>query len=202
MPVRGIMTAPSPPPASGAAGKTRFRPIVLIWPLLCVTAEVVVYYTLPLDGRFEAHTVGWLSLGVVAFGLLLFVQISRTARSAHPRARAVMAILTSLPVFLLVFAAAYYVAEQTAPHTFNQMLSRTDAIYFATTVFSTVGFGDIVPTSETARVVVMFQMIGDLALIGVLGRVVVAAVGVGLARRGSPAPPVGQSAVQFSAKED
>jgi hypothetical protein len=177
-----------PPPASEPAGRTRFRPIVLVWPLLCLTAEVVLYYSLPFGGHFRAHSVIWLLVGLVAFGLLLFVQITRTARSAHPRARAVAAILTSLPVFLLLFAAVYYVGEQTSPHSFNEALSRTDAVYFATTVFSTVGFGDIVPTSETARVLVMFQMIGDLVLIGVLGRVVVAAVGVGLARRNSPAP--------------
>lgn len=176
-------------PASEPAGKTGFRPIVLLLPLLCLSAEVVVYYALPLGGRFEAHTVLWLLLGIVAFAVLLFAQISRTTTAAHPRARAASAILTSLPIFLLVFAAAYYMTEQTTPGSFNESLSRTDAIYFATTVFSTVGFGDIVPKSETMRVVVMFQMVGDLVLIGVLGRVVVAAVGVGLARQGSPVVP-------------
>lgn len=186
--VRRSMTAlSSPRRASEPAGKTRFRPIVLLWPLLCLTAEVVVYYALPLAGKFEAHTVLWLLVGVVAFAVLLFAQISRTTTALHPRARAASAILTSLPVFLMVFAAAYYITEQTTPGSFNESLSRTDALYFATTVFSTVGFGDIVPKSETMRVVVMFQMVGDLVLIGVLGRVVVAAVGVGLARRGSPA---------------
>jgi len=185
--VRRSMTVHSSPPASDPGGKSGFRPIVLVWPLLCVTAEVVVYYSLPLSGRFRAHTVIWLLVGLVAFGTLLFVQITRTARSAHPRLRAVAAILTSLPLFLLVYSIAYYVGEQASPHTFNQALSRTDALYFATTVFATVGFGDIVPTSESARVLVMFQMIGDLVLIGVLGRVVVAAVGLGLARQGSPA---------------
>src|SRR5438309_5322436 len=186
------MTVPSSPPAASApAGQSRFRPIVLLWPLLCLIGEVTLYYTLPFSGRFRAHTAVWLLVGIAGFALLLFAQISRTARSVHPRARAIAAILTSLPVFLLVFAAAYYVGEQTSPHTFNETLSRTDAVYFATTVFATVGFGDIVPTSEPARVLVMFQMIGDLVLIGVLGRVVVAAVGMGLARRESSASPDG-----------
>lgn len=184
---RSMTVLSPPPPASEPAGSAHFRPIVLVLPLLCVTAEVVLYYTLPFGGHFRAHSALWMLVGLVAFGVLLFAQLSRTARSAHPRARAVAAILTSLPVFLLLFAAAYYVGEQTSPHSFNEALSRTDAVYFATTVFSTVGFGDIVPTSETARVLVMFQMIGDLVLIGVLGRVVVAAVGVGLARRNAPA---------------
>jgi len=193
--VRRNMTAlSSPRRAREPAGKTGFRPIVLLWPLVCLTAEVVVYYALPLDGRFEGHTVLWLLLGLVAFALLLFAQISRTTTALHPRARAASAILTSLPVFLMAFAAAYYITEQTSPGSFNESLSRTDAIYFATTVFSTVGFGDIVPTSESMRVVVMFQMIGDLVLIGVLGRVVVAAVGVGLAHRSAEARREDQAA--------
>jgi len=178
----------SPPRASAPAAKERFRPVSLLWPLLALAGEVVVYYNLPFDGSFGAHTLLWLATGLVLFGLLLFAQIKRTARSVHPRARAVTAILSSLPVFLLLFSAAYFVSDQTSPHSFNVVLSRTDAVYFATTVFSTVGFGDIVPTTESMRVLVMFQMIGDLVLLGVLGRVFVAAVSVGLARRGSVQP--------------
>ena len=178
----------SPPRARELARATGFRPIALLWPLLCLAAEVAIYYRLPLTGRFDAEGVIWLVVGLLAFGVLLVVQIAQTAKSAHPRARAVTAVLTSLPVFLLLFAAAYYVGEQASPHNFNQALSRTDAIYFTTTVFATVGFGDIVPTSETARVLVIFQMIGDLVLIGVLGRVFVAAIGRGLARRDEAAP--------------
>ena len=45
-------------------------------------------------------------------------------------------------------------------------LSRTDALYFTVTVFSTVGFGDISPTSESARLVVSGQMILDLFILG------------------------------------
>ena len=192
--VRRITTVHSSPQASDPARKTGFRPIVLAWPLLCLAAEVMVYYSLPLDGRIQVHTVVWLLVGLLAFAALLFVQISRTARSAHPRIRAVTAVLTSLPVFLLVYATVYYVGEQTSPHAFNEALSRTDALYFTTTVFATVGFGDIVPTSEPARVLVMLQMIGDLILIGVLGRVVVAAVGLGLARKASPTADGGSEA--------
>ena len=44
-----------------------------------------------------------------------------------------------------------------------QPLTRADALYFAVTVFSTVGFGDITPESEAARVVLIVQMLGDLA---------------------------------------
>lgn len=49
-------------------------------------------------------------------------------------------------------------------------LTRTDALYFAITVFATVGFGDIAATSQTARIIVTVQMILDLIVIGLVVR--------------------------------
>ena len=60
------------------------------------------------------------------------------------------------------------------------------------TVFSTVGFGDIVPRSEAARVVLMVQMLGDLALLGAGARILLGAVRRGQQQRtdkGDPADP-------------
>ena len=44
------------------------------------------------------------------------------------------------------------------------------------TVFATVGFGDITAKSETARVVLIVQMLADLALLGAGARVLLRAV--------------------------
>jgi voltage-gated potassium channel len=51
------------------------------------------------------------------------------------------------------------------------------------TVFSTVGFGDIAPRSEPARVVLIVQMLGDLAVLGAGVRVLLGAVRRGRQRR-------------------
>ena len=66
---------------------------------------------------------------------------------------------------------------------FTQPLTRTDALYFSVTVFSTVGFGDITAKSETARVVLIVQMLADLALLGAGARVLLGAVRRGQQRR-------------------
>ena len=55
-------------------------------------------------------------------------------------------------------------------------LSRTDAMYFSTTVFTTVGFGDITAKSEVARLVVTVQMWLDLVFLGLVLRVVTQAI--------------------------
>jgi hypothetical protein len=70
---------------------------------------------------------------------------------------------------------------------FSQGMTRLDSLYFTVTVFATVGFGDISPVSQAARIVVMIQMIGDFALIGVGVRILVGAVEAGLQGRGGPA---------------
>jgi hypothetical protein len=71
---------------------------------------------------------------------------------------------------------------------FNEPLTRTDALYFTVTVFATVGFGDIVATTEGARVVVMGQMIAGIVTIGLGARVIVDAV-----QRGQQRQPVSES---------
>ena len=49
-------------------------------------------------------------------------------------------------------------------------------MYFSTTVFTTVGFGDITAKSEVARLVVTVQMWLDLVFLGLVLRVVTQAV--------------------------
>jgi voltage-gated potassium channel len=75
------------------------------------------------------------------------------------------------------------VMDDTAPDTFNQHLSRLDALYFTVTVFATVGFGDIVAVTEPARALVLVQMVGDLVIVGFVARAFVRAAETGLSRR-------------------
>ena len=70
-----------------------------------------------------------------------------------------------------------------APNAFTQPLSRTDALYRTVTVFATVGFGDIAPVTQQARVLGTVQMVGDLLVLGVLLQVFLGAVKLGRSRR-------------------
>lgn len=137
---------------------------------------VVVYYLLPLDRQAVAPK--WVGL-IVGFAVLVGVtawQVRAILRSAYPTLRAIEALGVIVPLFLLAFAATYFLMAQAWETSFTQPLSRTDSIYFAVTVFSTVGFGDITARSETARIIVTIQMLADLAAIGLGLRVIVGAV--------------------------
>ena len=56
-------------------------------------------------------------------------------------------------------------------------------MYFSTTVFTTVGFGDITAKTEAARLVVTIQMWLDLVFLGLVVRLVVNAVKFSQQRR-------------------
>jgi voltage-gated potassium channel len=88
-----------------------------------------------------------------------------------------------IPLYLLLFASTYFLMGRASAANFAQPLSRTDALYFSVTVFTTVGFGDITARSETARVVLIVQMLADLALHGAGARVLLGPVRRGQQRR-------------------
>jgi voltage-gated potassium channel len=150
---------------------------------LTSTTLVVLYYTLPLTGRLDAATSAWLLGGLLCFAAVITWQVRAILRSAYPGLRAIEALAAAIPLFLLVFAAAYVKLDSTQAQAFSEPLSRTDALYFTITVFSTVGFGDITPRTDLARVMTMIQMLGDLVLIGLVLRVMLGAVKVGRERR-------------------
>ncbi|MET7619792.1 potassium channel family protein [Streptomyces sp. NPDC005408] len=159
--------------------------VPLLRSTVCVALLTALYYLLPLDRRLDIGTTLILIGGLLVFGVLVAWQVVAITASKHPRLRALEALATAVPVFLLLFSAAYFLIAREQTSSFNEPLNRTDALYFTVTVFATVGFGDIVPTSESARVVTTVQMIMDLILVGVIAKVIFGAVQIGLERRQS-----------------
>jgi voltage-gated potassium channel len=163
---------------------------------LTSTVLVVLYYTLPVTGRLAASTTVWLLGGLLGFAAVITWQVRAILGAQYPALRAIEALAAAIPLFLLVFAATYFKMADVQPAAFSEPLTRTDALYFTVTVFSTVGFGDITPMDQMARVVVMAQMLGDLLVVGLVLRVMLGAVKLGRQRRqaastGDPAVPDG-----------
>jgi hypothetical protein len=152
--------------------------------VLATTAIVVTaYYLLPFDRAATWGAITLLVIGLLALIVLIGFQVRAIMRSPFPNLRAVEALAISLPLFLMLFAGTYYVMARLAPGSFGTHLTRTDALYFTVTVFTTVGFGDISAKTETARLVVTGQMIADLLILGVGIKVIFGAVSRGQQRR-------------------
>ena len=151
--------------------------------VLTAAALVVLYYALPLDQPWNGDTAVRILIGLLVFAGIAVWQVRSIIGSRYPRIRAFEALGLILPFYLLVFASTYFVMQRASATNFTQPLTRTDALYFAVTVFSTVGFGDITPKSEAARVLLVVQMLGDIALLGTGVRVLLGAVRRGQQRQ-------------------
>jgi voltage-gated potassium channel len=160
---------------------------------LTSTVLLVLYYTLPLAGRLEAATALWLLGGLLGFAAVLTWQVRAILGSRYPGLRAIEALAAAIPLFLLVFAAGYFTMADAQTGAFSQPLTRTDALYFTVTVFSTVGFGDITPATQAARLVVVVQMLGDLVFVGLVLRVMLGAVKAGWQRREAASADIAES---------
>lgn len=179
--------------------RRRLIALALLRSLATAVVLVALYYLLPLD-RIPSIPLGWLlSIGLVVLLAVSIWQVRSIISAKHPTVRAVGALATTVPLFLLLFAATYFLMAKTSPASFSDHLTRTDALYFTVTVFSTVGFGDITAVSESARLVVTAQMILDLLFLGLGIRVFIGAVQRGRQRAqpesadaGSPPEQPGQ----------
>jgi hypothetical protein len=146
--------------------------------LVSTTFLVVVYYVFPLDQPLDTGAVVRVLIGLAVFAVITAWQIRTIVGSPYPGMKAVEALGLLFPFYLLLFASTYFVMERAS----------------AATVFSTVGFGDIAPKSEPARVVLIVQMLGDLALLGAGARLLLGAVRRGKERRSDTGDDPGPAA--------
>lgn len=183
------------PPGPAARGRRRCRRgaavVAVARAVFIAVGLVTAYYLLPLDGRRTGGASVLLACGLLTVLLVFGWEVRAITRSPHPRLRAVEGLAATFVLFLVLFAGAYYLLGRSAPESFSEPLTRTDALYFTLTTFSTVGFGDITARSQTGRVLLMLQMAGGLLLVGVAARVLASAVQAGLhqQRREPSAPP-------------
>ena len=157
--------------------------VSIVRSLLLATALLVAYAVAPLSDRTTGVRLVVFVVGLVVVGALVSYGVRSVVQSPTPRMRAIEVLLTIVPLFLVSFASAYVGMAQQNSAAFSVSMSRVGALYFTVTVFATVGFGDIVPVTDAARIVVMVQMVGDLVLVGVGVRVLLGAVQLGLERK-------------------
>jgi hypothetical protein len=144
-----------------------------------------LYFMLPFDAASSFNSGVALLIGLAAMAALTAWQLRAIARSPIPRMRAVEGLLTIVLPFVLLFATTYFLMDEYRTQTFSQQMTRVDSLYFTITTLATVGFGDITPVTQGARVTVTVQMVLDLALIGLIVRAFVSSARTGLARRDS-----------------
>jgi voltage-gated potassium channel len=152
-------------PGGGQGGR---RNPERIWGALSVLTALMVtgYFLLPLDAFGpERPVIGWsvfvLTLALIAVLLLKQMRdvlLDRTG--VHPGF--VIPLLVALTV--LAFSAAYYTLAK-EPGQFHGLRTRLDALYFTVVTLATVGYGDIHPRGQTARMLAVVQITYNLVFL-------------------------------------
>ena len=152
----GVVTAPSFTRHAAQLDRRERRRLLfatIAKSTLVSVAMLGVYFVLPFDGILSTKSLMILVLGIAALGWVLVYQVKAIMRDEHPNLRATQAFGIAIPLLVVVFASAYLVMSQVNETNFSTPLSRVSALYFTITVLATVGFGDIVPKSDYARMV-------------------------------------------------
>jgi voltage-gated potassium channel len=145
------------------------------------------FYVLPVAHESATRTGVRLGVDLALIAAVFIWQIRRIGRAELPELRAIEALGIVVAVFLVLFSSIYLSMSNAAASTFTQRLDPTRALYFTITVFSTVGFGDITPRTDQARLVVAVQMLLDFVIIGVAVRMLFNAARSRVTPAGGPA---------------
>lgn len=151
---------------------TRVLVMTAVRPAVVLGLMLAVYSLVPLNGRLPIVSIAATAVvGLLVFGAVFVYQVRRIRRSARPTLTAVEALVLVYGTFLIQFAVLYVALSSTDAAAFSEELNRVAGLYLSITVLSTVGFGDITAASDLARLLVSFQMIADLVLIGTAVRI-------------------------------
>jgi len=154
--------------------------------LRCVivgTVAILGYAFLPLQGE---HT--WLGVAggvaLIAAAIPVMLHVLRRVNDADRPIVDALAFLGALGVLAIVIPASVYVVTvELSPGSFAELETKIDGIYFTVTVLSTVGFGDIVPVSQGARLMTTAHILLSIIVLGSMVRLVSRVVGLRIAER-------------------
>lgn len=157
--------------------------IFLAWVLI-----LGAFYLVPFAELSGVRSVVRLCAVVVLVGVVLALQVRSISTAELPELRAIEALAIVIVVFLTGFSIVYLNLSHGTTTTFTQPLDHTKSLYFTISVFSTVGFGDITPRTDAARLIVSAQMLLDLVIIGAVVRLIFNAARTRVAPAARPAP--------------
>ncbi|WP_434993959.1 ion channel [Arthrobacter sp. Ld5] len=156
--------------------RVRRRAVLLMLIRLIVFCTILLgtYFLIPVEGFDEENPLAaWVRLVAVVLVFLaaMALQLQLIMAARIPQIRAGEAVVELILVLLCLFALLYVSMSVTDATAFSEPLSRVDAMYFTTSTFATVGFGDITARSDLARGLLTVQMLADLGALLLIGKV-------------------------------
>jgi voltage-gated potassium channel len=152
---------------------------------------VWLYYVLPVEPGVTGTQLLLRLAGTVATGLLITWLIVRQVshQLADPDHAPLVGLLTSLVGGIAFFALVDFIVAISGPEQFVELETKTDALYFALTTLTTVGYGDVHAAGQVARAVVAVQLLFNVVVIATGASILARQIGARARGRRSPEPP-------------
>lgn len=142
---------------------TRSAFSIVVRTVLLITA----FYLAPFENSGASSVAVRVLICLVIVGGAAALVVIGILRAEFPILRAIEGMTTLVVITILGFASIYALMSTSEPSTFSEPFNHTGALYFALTTATTIGFGDIAPKTDGARIVVMIQMTVNFVLLGV-----------------------------------
>jgi hypothetical protein len=127
---------------------------------------VVLYFVVPATPRLPADAVVARGVTSALWLLLLAWLLVRQLRLQVDQGdRRIDGLVVSVVAVVVVFSLAFYLMALQRPGEIAGLHTRVDALYFTMSTLTTVGFGDVHATGQTARVLVLVQMVFNVVFV-------------------------------------
>jgi voltage-gated potassium channel len=144
-----------------------------------------LYFVVPVSPRLPAEAIvlralaAVAALAILAFAILWQVRLTME----HGLDRRVDGLVVSLVIVVLAFALGFYLLNAQDPEQLEGLATRVDALYFTMSTLTTVGFGDVHATGQSARIMVVIQMAFNLVFVATAAAVLSARVRAAATKR-------------------
>ena len=132
---------------------------------VAVTLLGIVYFTVPLTREIGRGEVAQIVGSVLALSLLGFLVVWEVRQQLVDQNRNIDRLALAMAVAVLGFAIGFYLMAKSDPGQIEGLHTRLDSLYFTMTTLLTIGYGDIHAAGQTARALVLVQMVFNVAIL-------------------------------------
>ncbi len=181
-----MSTTPTLTPRTGARLALHLSAAVLT--AMGLSAVMVLAYALapvPTEAWTLTQFLIFSGICLVVFTTASLMAIYRLTRTKRPLTIGLAFAAIMATILILSYAWLYLTLSMSNADNFTESLTKASAIYFTVTVLSTVGFGDITPVGDTARLLVTSQMLLGFTLITFAIRAVMSTTTAAVKKKGA-----------------
>lgn len=137
------------------------------WLRLCAVLALIfaLYFAVPVETTPVRGTVVRVLVSALVFVGLAVGMVRQLKMHLDDASRRLDGLIVGIILVVVVFSFVFYVLDQRDPAQFVGLQTRLDALYFAMTTLTTVGTGDVHAAGQTARGLVLVQMVFNVAFV-------------------------------------